>query len=205
MSCHPLSSHAMPRASRDSSTSCVIGPNSRRAASRAASVVIPRARFSSTRCSRCSRISSPSSRSAASPRTSARSRIRTMSASRILSPPVRQSPTAVTATPWPLYGSDNQRDGGGEPFPRRGFPVELFAAGPGELVVLRPPVLIRHAPLGFDPALVLEALQRGIQRALLHQQHVVGQLPDAPGDRPAVHRLERERFENEEIERPLHE
>jgi hypothetical protein len=97
------------------------------------------------------------------------------------------------------------RDRGCEPLPQCGFLLELFLPGPGEGVVLGATVLLGHAPLRLDPRLILEALQRRVERALLNQQNVVRQLADAARDRPAVQRLERERFENQEVERALDE
>ena len=63
----------------------------------------------------------------------------------------------------------------------------------GELVVLRPPAELGDGPLRLDPALMLEAMQRGIERALVDLQHVFGDLLDALRDRPAVQRLRLER------------
>jgi hypothetical protein len=53
----------------------------------------------------------------------------------------------------------------------------------------------------LDPALVLEAVQRRIQRSLVHLQHVFGDLLDPVGDRPAVQRLPLQRAEDQQVER----
>jgi len=52
---------------------------------------------------------------------------------------------------------------------------------------------------------MLETLQRGVERALLDQEHVVRQLANPRGNRPAMERLERERLQDEEIKRALDE
>src|SRR5262249_25267715 len=65
------------------------------------------------------------------------------------------------------------------------------------------PVVVGDVPLGLDPAAALEAMQRRVQRALLHLERVVGNLLDAFGNRPAVLRLERDGFQDQEIERAL--
>ena len=52
---------------------------------------------------------------------------------------------------------------------------------------------------------MLELVQGGVERALLNEQHIARQLPNALCNRPAVHRLERERLENQEIEGALDE
>ena len=47
----------------------------------------------------------------------------------------------------------------------------------GEAVILGAAAELRHLPLGLDPALVLEAMQGGVERALVDLQHVLGDLP----------------------------
>jgi hypothetical protein len=50
---------------------------------------------------------------------------------------------------------------------------------------------------------MFEPMQRGVQRALLNLQNVVGNLYDALGDGPPVHGLERDRLQNQQVERAL--
>src|SRR5262249_33924060 len=163
-----------------------VDPNSRCAAARASPGVIPRARFSSTSCCTCADISSASSRSTVAPRTSARARL-----------------TSIVSSLIGLTRPHHERDRGGKALPERGFLVELLPSRARQLIPLRAASLIGNAPSGADPPLMFEALERGIQRALLHEQDVVGELADARRDRPAVHRLERERLEDEEGQRAL--
>src|SRR5207244_3198381 len=49
----------------------------------------------------------------------------------------------------------------------------------------------------------LEAVQRGVERALLHVKHIAGQLLNALRNGPAVLRFERQRLQNQEIQRAL--
>ncbi len=48
-------------------------------------------------------------------------------------------------------------------------------------------------------------MQGRVERPLLHLQHLVRQLADAPGNRPAVERLDGERLENQQVEGSLDE
>ena len=81
-----------------------------------------------------------------------------------------------------------------------GLDRQLPAAGCGESVVLGPSAELRDGPLGFDPALVLEAMERRVERALVDLQDVLGDLLDAVRDRPAVHRVGLQRPQNEQVE-----
>jgi hypothetical protein len=53
--------------------------------------------------------------------------------------------------------------------------------------------------------LAFEPVQGGVERALLHLQRFFGDLLDALGDRPTVFGLERNRLENQQIQRALDE
>src|SRR6185437_5072183 len=50
-----------------------------------------------------------------------------------------------------------------EALPALGFLLQLRPAGAGEAVIARPAVVLRRAPLGRDPAAVLEAAQGRIE------------------------------------------
>jgi hypothetical protein len=69
--------------------------------------------------------------------------------------------------------------------------LELALAVARELVELRASVVLGRAPLARDPALFLEPIERGVERALVHDEHAVAHLLDALGDAPAVHRARR--------------
>ena len=95
------------------------------------------------------------------------------------------------------------RYGGGEFVPGTLFALELFAAGGGKFVILRAAIIFGSAPAGFDPAATLQAVQRGVQRALLDLQNVFGDLLNTFRNGPAMLRLESNRFEDEQIESAL--
>ena len=61
----------------------------------------------------------------------------------------------------------------------------------------------RDTPFGLDPPLVFETMKRRIQRSLVDFEHVLGNLLDPLGDRPAVLRLLVKRSEDEEVEGAL--
>jgi len=80
---------------------------------------------------------------------------------------------------------------------------ELTAAAGGDLIELRAATQLGDAPLGLDEPILLEAMQRGIQRALIHAQCLARDLLDPMGYRPPVHGLALQRSEDEEIEGAL--
>src|SRR3954466_9395244 len=94
-------------------------------------------------------------------------------------------------------------DGVCELLPRVRLRVELPAAGPCELVELRAPVIVGRAPLRADPSLAFETMQCRVQRPLRDLECLAGHLVNSLGDRPAMLRRERERFEDQEVERSL--
>src|SRR5688500_5443254 len=98
-------------------------------------------------------------------------------------------------------GGEDVFDGDHVTSPRLGLRAECAPALRGEPVILGAAVVVARAPLAVDPFLELEALQGGVQRALVHVEHTPGHLLNALADPPAVHRLERQRFEHQQIER----
>src|SRR3954469_3467935 len=96
-------------------------------------------------------------------------------------------------------------DGGGEALPAGDLFAELPAAFRGELVVLGVAVVLGDPPARFDPPFPAHAVERGIERALLDAEHVVGGGLDPAGDPVAMHRAPGERLENEELDRALQE
>src|SRR5262245_37228947 len=91
-----------------------------------------------------------------------------------------------------LHRLHDQRDGGGETFPLCRLRFQGPAAGRRELVILGAPVVLTHGPFRLDPALLLELVKGGVQRALPDPELFVRHLPDPLGDGPPVHRLERD-------------
>jgi hypothetical protein len=81
---------------------------------------------------------------------------------------------------------------------------ELPPSERGQSVELRAAVVVRSAPFGTDPPLVLEAVQGWVKGSLVDLEDVVRDLLDAHGDTPPVHRLtDVERLQDEELEGPL--
>ena len=64
-------------------------------------------------------------------------------------------------------------------------------------------MVVLFAPLRFDPAALLEAVEGRVQGSLIHLEHFPGYLPDALGDAPAVHGFQRNGFEDQEIQSAL--
>ena len=102
-------------------------------------------------------------------------------------------------------GPHNGRDRGGQPLPAGGFAFQLRATRPGQRIVFGAAVVVALAPFGRNPALLFEAVEGRIQRALLDLQDFVGHLPDALCDGPAVPGSKRKGFEDQQIEGALNE
>jgi hypothetical protein len=92
-------------------------------------------------------------------------------------------------------------EAGGEAAPVLELRAERATPGGGQAVVARPPIVVGGAPLARDQPLLLQPLERGVEGALVDLEHPVGDLLHALADAPAVHRLERERLEDEQVER----
>ena len=93
----------------------------------------------------------------------------------------------------------------GHAVPLVGLGAELAAAGGGEAVELCLALVVGLAPLAGEEALVFEAEERGVERALLDGELVAGDLLDAEQDAIAVERAERDCLEDEHVEGSLHE
>ena len=91
-------------------------------------------------------------------------------------------------------GIEDELNRFGEPVPGLFFGHKLAAALGGELVEARLAAVVRFAPVGRDPAAFFQAMQRGIERALLHLEDIVGDLANALGDAVAVHRADAARL-----------
>jgi hypothetical protein len=96
--------------------------------------------------------------------------------------------------------ANDESDRGGESVPVFQLARELFAAGGSERVELCLASRVGHARLRLEPALLLEAMERWIQRALRDLQDIAAHLLDALRDCPPVLRLERDGLQNEQVE-----
>src|SRR5687768_13356861 len=182
--------HRMPRASRASSWSAATFPNSRRAARRASSRDMPRAVSRSMARSRCSRISACMSLSRARRPNTARR---------------RSSARRKRIMGSPSGGLKNGGEGAGKPCPVLALFGELLPARSGERIDLGPATLGRVAPLGLDHAALLEAVERRVERAGVHPEHVRRDGLDAQAQVIAVRGLDAEELEDDELERALQE
>src|SRR6185436_7770643 len=89
----------------------------------------------------------------------------------------RRRSTAIQrmGPPW-LRRLHHQGDRRGQALPLGGLLLQGAASGPGERVVLGPPIVLALTPLGLDPAVLLELVQGRIERALAHPQLVLRHL-----------------------------
>src|SRR5690348_7898191 len=82
---------------------------------------------------------------------------------------------------------------------------KLCRTGLGELIKLRFAAGFGGAPFCGNPALLLQPVERRIQRAVGDLQSIFADLLDAFSNRPAVLGLDRNRLQDEEIESALNE
>src|ERR1700733_3154002 len=68
-----------------------------------------------------------------------------------------------------LFGTENQADGPRQPPPLAGLLQKLGTPLGSQGVKPRLAIVLGDAPPGADPALVLEALERQIERAVVHE------------------------------------
>src|SRR5262245_9434224 len=99
--------------------------------------------------------------------------------------------------------SQHTHDGGGDPAPFAFLVAQLAPAGLGERIEAGPPVVLRRAAFGADEPALFEALQGGIERAVVDNQHVARLRLDRARDALSVLRAEDERPEDQEIQRAL--
>src|SRR5207253_8172652 len=95
---------------------------------------------------------------------------------------------------------EDQADSLREPLPVAGLSPELAASLGGEAIELCFAPGFRFAPLGRQEALVFEAMQGGIERALLH---VPGDLLEALGNGVAVNGSDSSHREDQQVESAL--
>src|SRR5262245_63982515 len=102
-----------------------------------------------------------------------------------------------------LLQANDAADGRGQPPPLFGLLFELPTARSGERIKLGAATEFARLPLGPDPALLLELVQRRVQRSIAHPQLVAGDLAQSLTDRPAVERFERQNLEEQQVEGAL--
>src|SRR4051812_19430466 len=153
-----------------------------RARRAASSLLMPAAWYFAVRPSRCAHNSSSSSLSAVCRRSKLRSRKSKSCGIRHL-----------------LRGPQHLAHGGGQFLPRFLLNLKLAASALRELVKLCFTIIFGSAPLRIDPSAALQAVQRGIERALLNAQQVAGHLLNALRYSPAVERLQGNSAEDQQI------
>src|SRR5215217_6486212 len=112
----------------------------------------------------------------------------------LMAPPMARVPARSSG------GREHQLDGGSEAAPARHLGGEGAAAGRGQAIVARTPAVLGDTPVARDQAAMLEALERGVKRTLVHLEPTQRDLLDALADAPAMHRLGSERLEGEEVD-----
>src|SRR6188508_3887997 len=158
-----------------------------RAARSASARVMPAATWRSASASSAARSSSSSSRSMADLRNRFRSKLEVLEMGSMTS--IRLEDEA-----------DRQHD----PRPVLLLGRQLLQPRGGDAVVLGAPPFRRLAPLTLDEAVLFQPVQRREQRAGPDDERPAADLLNAVGDADPVPRLERQRLEDEEVERPFH-
>src|SRR5262249_18046583 len=96
--------------------------------------------------------------------------------------PNREGPSLLL-----LHGAQDHPHGPGQTAPILLFRIELFGSGFGQRIELRF-AAVHFTPLGLEQALLLDAMERRVKRALLYLQHFLRDLVDALGDAVSVDR-----------------
>src|SRR5689334_4076847 len=89
--------------------------------------------------------------------------------------------------------------------PSRDLAAERLPPFGGQRVVARPPIVVRHTPLGAHGTAVFEAVQRLVQRGVDDAELAGGAVVDPLAEREAVHRAGGEGAEDEQVERAVEE
>jgi hypothetical protein len=87
---------------------------------------------------------------------------------------------------------NDMRNGRSQAMPILRFFVELTPAEPGERIEFGAAIIFRGFPGGFDPALLFQLVQRGIQRAVTHLQNISRNLLQPLANGEAIERLKRQ-------------
>src|SRR5256886_15222334 len=60
----------------------------------------------------------------------------------------------------------------GEPLPVGLFSLQIFAPRRSQRIELRPAIVVGLTPLGLDPSALLQAMERRIDRSLVHLEYL---------------------------------
>src|SRR5688572_3335849 len=97
----------------------------------------------------------------------------------------------------PQHGLEARR----EPPPVLKLGAEGSASGDRQPIVPGTTVVVGRVPIAGHETVLLEPLQGGVERPLVHLQHAFGDLLHPLADPPAVHGLEGERLQDQQVER----
>src|SRR5438128_9342595 len=100
-------------------------------------------------------------------------------------------------------GTEDTGDGSSQLVPPARLNLELLATLGGQVIELRAAVVLRRALIERNPTTLDQAVQRRIQRTLLHLQHMIRAVLDRFGNRMAVSRPEPECPENQQVQSAL--
>src|SRR5439155_11089163 len=89
--------------------------------------------------------------------------------------------------------------------PLAGFGGQLLASGFGQRIKACPAVVVRRAPFGANPSTRFKALERRIQRAVIHEQRFFGLLLNGARDALAMLRTKQQRAQDQQVESALQE
>src|SRR5437588_11407419 len=78
----------------------------------------------------------------------------------------------------------------GQPVPIGGFVFQLSPAQAREGIEFSAAIVFAGPPFGFDPALLLQFVERWVERAIAHLQHFLRYLPETLTYGPAMQRLQ---------------
>src|SRR5262249_4731136 len=83
------------------------------------------------------------------------------------------------------------------------FDFQLFPAGAGQRIELRPPRIVGVAPFGVDPSGALQSLKCCEKRTWVDFENAARNLLNPARNPETMHGFEAECFENEHVERAL--
>src|ERR1700753_294132 len=102
---------------------------------------------------------------------------------------------------WKLCAFEHAIDGGNGVAEISDFSAKLFASGGRERVIAGAPIVLGAAPLGADPAIHQQPLERGVERTFFHLENLARELLNTLSDAIAVHPPRGESFEDQHVER----
>ncbi len=96
-------------------------------------------------------------------------------------------------------------DGRREALPIGFLRLEIFLSGACEGIIFCAAIVFGFAPFGLNPGLLFEAMQSGVEGALIDLEDIVGDAANALGNGPSVHGFEGNGLKDEKVESALDE